>query len=1118
MKITKKLEKEILAVMDDYWGSYLKGDLQTWASYLPDNYLNIGATKEEIWSSKKEIVDYTEMVIDQMVGMVEVRNKKTQIFPIAPYFMVHELGDVFIKVEEAWTFYASARISSVLERTKGGWKILHQHGSYPDSKTEEGEAFAFSELKVENKKLRDAIKSRTIELEQKNRELEIEAALERVRARTMAMHSSDELLETGAVLFKELSKLGVKIFNCGYVLMDHEAKIGWNYGVNPGDGSIRPLPTGIPQAGTKVLEAITESWKKQQPLLLIELDPQETIEHQTYIAENMLNFSLTKEQLLARSPERLVIYTFNFKHGYLLLVDGAKLTADQQEMVMRFAHVFEQTYRRYLDLVKAEAQTREAKIEAALEQVRSRSLAVNKVAEFNEVVAVVFEKLSELDIPANTVTILVNKGDTQDFDVFGSAVGETGLMTVKFELPYFNTPMMDDLRQVRSSSEEGYYSKVYSQEEKNHYYEFAFKNTELKNLQDDLKQQVWQSKAYAISAAYAKNSMLGVNDFEGNVLGKDQADIIRRFSRVFEQAYIRFLDLQRAEAQAREARIEAALEKVRSRTMAMHKAEELHDVVSVVVEKLVDLGVVLDANGVILCTYFSNSRDVLHWIASPDFSFSGSYLLPYFDHPIFSAAWESKESGEEYFSKSFSVEEKNSFFEYAFEHSDYKHFPDDFKEWVFQNDKHSLSFAWSKNSAILIPSHTGVIPTDEEAEILKRFAKVFEQAYVRFMDLQKAEKQAKEALKQAALDRVRGEIASMRSTEDLNRITPVIWRELISLDVPFIRCGVFIVDEASEVVEVYLSTPEGKALGVLNLPFDVNTQTTNTVNYWREKKVYREHWDAKAFTEWTQSMIEMGQVKNFSDYQGTTKIPDELHLHFVPFKQGMLYVGDVNLLPDEKIELVKTLAEAFAIAYARYEDFVRLEDAKSEVEAALAELKATQAQLIHSEKMASLGELTAGIAHEIQNPLNFVNNFSEVTHELLEEMKAEMEQGDLEEAKALANDIQKNLEKIHHHGGRADAIVKGMLQHSRQSTSEKTATDMNKLADEYLRLAYHGLRAKDKSFNATLHTDFDPALEPLMVIPQEMGRVLLNLITNAFYACAERSRSAAAERSRSAEA
>jgi signal transduction histidine kinase len=173
---------------------------------------------------------------------------------------------------------------------------------------------------------------------------------------------------------------------------------------------------------------------------------------------------------------------------------------------------------------------------------------------------------------------------------------------------------------------------------------------------------------------------------------------------------------------------------------------------------------------------------------------------------------------------------------------------------------------------------------------------------------------------------------------------------------------------------------------------------------------------------------------------------------------------------------------------------------KSELENTLKELKSTQALLIQSEKMASLGELTAGIAHEIQNPLNFVNNFSEVNAELIDEMKAEMDKGNLDEAKAIANDIKVNEEKINQHGKRADAIVKGMLQHSRSSSGQKEPTDINALADEYLRLAYHGLRAKDKTFNATMKTDFDESIGNINIIPQDIGRVILNLITNAFYA------------------
>jgi signal transduction histidine kinase len=177
---------------------------------------------------------------------------------------------------------------------------------------------------------------------------------------------------------------------------------------------------------------------------------------------------------------------------------------------------------------------------------------------------------------------------------------------------------------------------------------------------------------------------------------------------------------------------------------------------------------------------------------------------------------------------------------------------------------------------------------------------------------------------------------------------------------------------------------------------------------------------------------------------------------------------------------------------------------KDELQHALTDLKATQAQLIQSEKMASLGELTAGIAHEIQNPLNFINNFSEVNTELITEMDTEINKGNTEEVRAIADDLKQNLEKIIYHGKRADAIVKGMLQHSRRSTGQKEPTDINELADEYLRLSYHGLRAKDKSFNASFKTDFDPSIGLINIIPQDIGRVFLNLLNNAFYAVAER--------------
>jgi len=181
-----------------------------------------------------------------------------------------------------------------------------------------------------------------------------------------------------------------------------------------------------------------------------------------------------------------------------------------------------------------------------------------------------------------------------------------------------------------------------------------------------------------------------------------------------------------------------------------------------------------------------------------------------------------------------------------------------------------------------------------------------------------------------------------------------------------------------------------------------------------------------------------------------------------------------------------------------------VEESKDALQRSLEELKATQQQLIQSEKMASLGELTAGIAHEIQNPLNFVNNFSEVNNELIDEMNEALKSGNTEDAQAIAAEIKMSLEKINFHGKRADGIVKSMLQHSRTSTGKKEPTDINALADEYLRLAYHGMRAKDKSFNATMKTEFDESIGLIKVMSQDIGRVILNLITNAFYAVNEK--------------
>jgi len=393
--------------------------------------------------------------------------------------------------------------------------------------------------------------------------------------------------------------------------------------------------------------------------------------------------------------------------------------------------------------------------------------------------------------------------------------------------------------------------------------------------------------------------------------------------------------------------------------------------------------------------------------------------------------------------------------------------------------------------------------SEEQKAVLEKFTAVFSLTFRRYQDLKKSEANGREAVKQAALDRIRADIASMRTVSDLDRITPLIWNELTILGIPFIRCGVFLMDDIEELIHTFLSAPDGRAIAAFHMPYNTPGNLGKVLSHWQQKKKYIDHWSENDFMILADALVKQGSIADRQEYMGS--LPHGgFYLHFLPFLQGMLYVGNTTRLDEEEIKLLQSVADAFSTAYARYEDFNKLEAAKKQVDSTLTELQATQKQLIQSEKMASLGELTAGIAHEIQNPLNFVNNFSEVNRELIEELKSQKSKLKNEEVDELLDDIAANEEKINHHGKRADAIVKGMLQHSRVSTGQKEPTDINALADEYLRLSYHGLRAKDKSFNTEIKTDFDEGIGKINVMPQDIGRVLLNLYNNAFYAVNEK--------------
>ncbi|MEZ5148427.1 MAG: ATP-binding protein [Bacteroidales bacterium] len=251
----------------------------------------------------------------------------------------------------------------------------------------------------------------------------------------------------------------------------------------------------------------------------------------------------------------------------------------------------------------------------------------------------------------------------------------------------------------------------------------------------------------------------------------------------------------------------------------------------------------------------------------------------------------------------------------------------------------------------------------------------------------------------------------------------------------------------------------------------------------------------------TENLEKITKLTNKLEFENKLALQDESHAKIMALKQAQ-----INRERITRNIFLSGMIIAFIIVIVVFFRFIEKKKLNDKLNDTLANLRATQTQLVQAEKMASLGELTAGIAHEIQNPLNFVNNFSEVGRDLINELKEALENDDKEEVQAISDDLLQNLDKINQHGKRAEGIVKGMLQHSRTRTGEKEPVDINKLADEYLRLAYHGLRAKDKSFQSDFRVEADEQLPKVNIVAQDIGRVLLNLINNAFFSVSEKTK------------
>ena len=919
------------------------------------------------------------------------------------------------------------------------------------------------------------------------REAHIEAALEKVRSRTMAMRKSDELSEVAILLFNQVKSLGIKTWTTGFNVWSDNNNYYTDYITSPQGGFIEPYT--IDATHFAAFAEISHARKTGEEFFVSYLEGD--ILKQTYLELAKFGDRRQYEIMLEGGfefPSRQFNH-FVFGSKVSLMFITYEPVPEAHDIFKRFGKVFEQTYTRFLDLQKAEAQAREAQIEAALERVRAKAMAMHNSNDVSVAASMVFSELRKLGInPIRCGVGLLNKESrkAQLYSATSSSDGDS--LSLVGWVMLAGHPVLENIYDTWLKKED-YYPELTGSQLKSYY----------ENLLAGLSLPVvpnWETgeKQYGHFFSFSVGCLYTWSERHYN---EPEIKILKRFAAIIDLTFRRYLDLQKAEANAKEAQIEASLEKVRGKAMAMHTSQDLSDTIGVFYQELKSFSLTPMRCGVGLLDKEERIGDLFTWnTTDKGKSFELVGRLKMEGHPVLNKVYEGWLTQTEYHPvlRGDEIKEYNKILKPQMAFPDHKH--DDVQFGYFFFFPEGGVYAWTEKEM-----------QEDELQIYRRFTSVLSLTYKRYRDIEKAEASAKEAVKQSALDRIRADIASMRTVTDLDRITPLIWNELTILGVPFIRCGVFIMDDEQEQIHTFLSTPEGKGIAAFHLPYNTPGNIGHVITHWQKKEIYTDRWDEETFKDFADNLVQQGAMKSSEQYLSTMPAGG-FNLHFVPFQQGMLYVGNVAPLGVDEINLLQSIADAFSTAYARYEDFNKLEAAKKQVDNTLTELEQAQQQLVQSEKMASLGELTAGIAHEIQNPLNFVNNFSEVNKEMLEELKTERlkpdEERDDDLQNDLINDVIENSEKILHHGKRADAIVKGMLQHSRKSSGQKEPTDINALADEYLRLSYHGMRAKDKSFNAEMKTDFDESLGKINIIPQDIGRVLLNLFNNAFYAVTEK--------------
>jgi len=936
------------------------------------------------------------------------------------------------------------------------------------------------------------------------REAQIEAALERVRGRALAMRTTDELLSIAELVTDQLVLLGLNMGSAFVSTVDEERDV---YGLYTCCSQRHPLKDlrGKSGAWNYSFAAISDNsteldffskWNQGEPFRRMHIPADEFDAWYDTFEDANTELGVTKERLRPVYPNGLFTVESLIGSGSIGLLGHEDYSDEDVEILVRFANEFRGAYTRFKDIQKAEEQAREAQIEAALERVRARATAMQHSTELSDIVGKIFEELTQLDFVLTRCIIWIFDEENNVSWWMANPEAESGAESYDLGLNDFPV-YLEHLKAWQEKKPSLLYTL--SGEAKVAFDDHIFVHTGLSKLPKVAQDGMREPDAVFLSNTIDEFGLLMVASLEP--LSEANFDIVQRFGRVFQQAYTRFSDVQIAEAQAREARIEAALERVRARSMAMQKSDELAEVSLLLDQEVRGLGT--ETWGCAFNIY--GPHDSTEWFGS-EAGIDNPYKTP--REKFFLRFYEKGQAGETFYVEEFGGDKCRQHYDYM------KTLPGlgDMLKGAEVSGHPLPSYqvdhvAFFKYGYLLFIT---LEPALEAHDIFKRFAAVFEQTYTRFLDLQQAEAQAREAQIEAALERVRAQAMSMQTSEDIGQTALFLFNEILELCSSVLRVGLWIMSGPDE-MEGWLAGSDDKGnVGLVKstvIKRGDRPEVDLMMDSWVSGKSCS-FLETDSFLQWAREIVYKNEDQNIVRVEKTT----EQHLTTFIHKNGFLNVASGAGLTPEVGEgaIIQRFAGVFDLAYQRYHD---LAQAESDYEALLAEkalteetltvLQATQAQLVEQEKLASLGALTAGIAHEIKNPLNFVNNFAEVSSELTQEIIEALEAGDTDEAKSIASELTSNSEQITKHGKRADSIVRSMMQHAHGGKSELESIELNTYLEEYVNLAWHGMRARDDGFSAEIKRDFDPAVGKIRAMPQELGRVILNLLNNAFDAIRE---------------